>query len=426
MIDEEYESVLEYLFSQLPMFQNIGRAAYKKDLGNTIELLKYFGNPEKGKTHIHIAGTNGKGSVSSMLAAIFTAHGYRTGLYTSPHLLDFKERIRINGEKISKQFIIDFTQQVKEKVKLIQPSFFEITVAMAFLYFQQQNTDINIVETGLGGRLDSTNVIQPILSIITNIGWDHMDMLGDTLDKIATEKAGIIKSNIPVLVGEKIASTQFVFEEKCKLLNAPLFWASAAPQSWHEAAELKGKYQTSNINTVYTAVQLLSQQQYQFEEKKILEALQNIKRLTGLQGRWDIESERPFVVADTGHNKNGLEMTIQQFLEQKHLDKKYFLLGFVKEKDIRSILELFPKNAIYFFIKPQVQRGLDVELLSTIAAEMGIENEACSSMEEALIKIKNNLTERDGLYIGGSTFVVADYLSYKQNNSTFNWTVINE
>ena len=404
-----YQETLDYLYSRLPVFQHIGKAAYKADLNNTIALCEALNHPENGFKSIHVGGTNGKGSVSSMLAAVFTTHGYKTGLYTSPHLLDFRERIRIDGQMVPENFVVAFTERVKPLIEQISPSFFEITVAMAFDYFRQEKVDMAIIEVGMGGRLDSTNVITPELAVVTNIGWDHMEFLGDTLGKIAAEKAGIFKHGIPAVVGETLPETLPVFRQMAAQADSGLMLADQAPDAWITACELKGHYQQKNLATLKAALDVLAEKGYRFEEPKIFDALSNIKQLTGLRGRWEIIREKPFTVADTAHNPDGLEQTMQQL---KSLNKKniHFVLGMVKEKALDKVLPLLPKEATYYFCKPAIFRGLEAEDLAEACLGYGLTGEIYPSVAEAFSAAQQHAGPKDVIYIGGSTFVVAEVL----------------
>ncbi len=404
-----YEETLEFLYSRLPVFQHIGAAAYKADLNNTIAICDFLGNPQHHFKSIHVGGTNGKGSVSSMLAAIFTKHGYKTGLYTSPHLKDFRERIRINGEMIPKEFVVNFTHTMKPLIDSVSPSFFELTVGMAFEYFKSMTVDIAIIEVGMGGRLDSTNVINPELSVITNIGWDHMEFLGDTLSKIAAEKAGIIKKDVPAVVGEVLPETQEVFEKIAGEKGAPLSYGVSAPGRWIEKCALKGAYQKKNLGTLKSAITALELQGYHFSEHLILDALQEVKSLTGLQGRWDVLQEEPTIIADTAHNSDGLYETMQQ-LQNSVKGKLHIVLGVVKEKDLSKILKLLPSSAHYYFCKPAIFRGLDAEILAMESAKEGLFGKTYESVNAALQAAKETAEREDTIYIGGSTFVVAEVL----------------
>jgi dihydrofolate synthase/folylpolyglutamate synthase len=401
-----YEETLDYLYTRLPVFQHIGKAAYKADLNNTIALCKAQDNPENSFPSIHIAGTNGKGSVSSLLASVFSVHGFKTGLYTSPHLKDFRERIRIDGEMVPKEFVVRFTEKIQPIIEQISPSFFEITVAMAFDYFRSQKVDIAIVETGMGGRLDSTNVITPLLSVITNIGFDHMEFLGNTKAAIAAEKAGIIKPGIPVVIGEFDAETFPVFEGKAKEENAALFLANTCPAQWPELFALKGNYQKKNLATVYQSLQVLKTT-YNFDDVKTEQALREVKRWSGILGRWEVLQEKPMVVADTAHNEHGLKLVMQQ-LAELNTHELHMVLGVVNDKDLSKILPLLPKNAHYYFCKPNIIRGLDARLLREKAIEFGLIGEVHDSVAEALNAAKAHCSPEDVIYVGGSTFVVAE------------------
>ncbi len=406
-----YQETLDYLFNRLPMFQNVGKSAYKADLNNTIDLLNAIGNPQDKMTFIHVGGTNGKGSVSSMLASIFTQHGYKTGLYTSPHLVDFRERIRINGQEISEAFVIDFTQRIKPHIETIHPSFFEITVAMAFDYFAKEKIDIGIIEVGLGGRLDSTNVIHPILSVITNVSWDHMDLLGDTLEKIALEKAGIIKQNVPVAIGEMEAAPLQVIIDKAKEMQAPYNNDWTCEPDWIDACELKGIYQRENLNTVYRAIKFL-ESTYRFDSDKIMHALSQVNKNTGLRGRWEILKTSPLVIADTAHNYPGVKMVMQQLMETVGSMKLHIVWGMVGDKDRKEILKLLPTTAAYYFTKPSVIRGLDATILQEDASGYHLKGNTFETVGKALEYLLENCDADDIIYVGGSTFIVADAISF--------------
>lgn len=411
-----YTETLEYLFARLPMFQNIGKVAYKKDLTNTIALLKYLGNPHEGIRWIHVAGTNGKGSTSSMLAAIFTAHGYKTGLYTSPHLVDFRERIRINGECIEEAFVVDFVKRIQPAIDLYEPSFFEITVAMAFDYFKLKEIDLGVIEVGLGGRLDSTNVIESILGIITSIGLDHTDILGDTIEEIAKEKAGIAKKNTPLIVNSYIPeSAKAVISEYAVEVNAPVVFSKEAPSHWMQCLPLKGDYQNQNLAVVYTAIEELKST-FHFQEDKIEHALSHVQSLTGLRGRWEILKDIPLTICDTGHNEDGVVFIVNQLL--KITDKKtlHIIWGMVKDKDRSRILSMLPKNAHYYLIKPTVQRGLDVAVLHEEMTALKLRALPFESIIEAYSSVTRNAKNEDVIFIGGSTFVVGDFLRFIHSN----------
>lgn len=400
-----YKETTDWMFSQLPMFQMQGASAYKKDLTNTHLLVEHLKHPETKFKSIHVAGTNGKGSTSSMIASIIQEAGYKVGLYTSPHLKDFRERIRINGEMISEDFVVDFISENKSFFEANQLSFFEMTVGLAFDYFAKEQVDVTVIEVGMGGRLDSTNVITPLVSVITNIGFDHTQFLGDTLPKIATEKAGIIKSNIPVVIGEYSEETKPVFLDKAKFENAPLYFAQDNPEVVYECA-LLGDYQVHNKKTVIQAIDLLKSE-FNIDENHIKLGLKNVIRNTGLLGRWQILNKAPFTVCDSAHNSHGLKIVLNQI--QKHsFETLHVILGVVNDKDLDSILPLFPKNAKYYFCKPNVPRGLDAEILKQKASDFGLLGKVFNSVSEAYEEAVNSAKDSDFIYIGGSTFVVAE------------------
>jgi len=406
-----YLETVEFLYARLPYFTRDGKSAIKNDLHNTIQLCEILGNPQNKFKCIHVAGTNGKGSVSNMLSAIFQAHGYKTGLYTSPHLKDFRERIRINGEMISEQFVIDFTEKIIPYLDSIQPSFFEITVAMCFDYFANQGIEYAIIETGLGGRLDSTNVINPILSVITNIGMDHSDLLGDTLQKIAFEKAGIIKEQIPVVIGESSKDTDSVFEEKAKSFNATIYFADRNVRFYNTEIEtdLKGIYQEKNCVTVMQAIEILKTMEMPFNDYTVAKAFQNVRGLTHFRGRWEILNQKPLTIADTGHNAHGLNLVIQQLKREKY-NKLHIVFGMVKDKDLKPVIELLPKDATYYFCQANLPRALESETLKQECKLLGLYGEAYSSVIAAYQAAQKNSSQHDLIFIGGSTFVVAEVL----------------
>lgn len=411
------------------MFSRIGAAAYKKDLTNTIQLCDLIGNPQRRFKTIHIAGTNGKGSTSHMLAAILQKAGYKTGLYTSPHLRDFRERFRIDGAMIEESFIVDFTKRIQPAIDSIEPSFFEITVAMAFDYFEKNNVDIAVIETGLGGRLDSTNIITPELSIITNIGWDHMNLLGDTLEKIAFEKAGIIKPGIPVVVGETAAETRAVFEQVAAEKNAPLYFADQlryaadwkmdhhhlkvqVTRNGHDERlpyrlDLAGFYQTKNLVTVLEAVHQLQQRGFTLPAAAVQDALHQVKPLTGLHGRWDIIQQHPFVVLDVGHNEDGMRQIVSQIelTEHEHL---HIVIGMVKDKEIEKVLQQLPKEANYYFTKAQIPRALPEDELATQAAAHDLQGHSYADVNTALKAALQKAQKNDLIVVCGSVFVVGE------------------
>lgn len=401
-----YKDTVEWMFEQLPMFQQLGVSAYKKDLTNTLKLASHLNHPENTFKTVHVGGTNGKGSTSSLIASVLQQAGYKVGLYTSPHLLDFRERIRINGEEISKEFVVDFIENNKSFLEANKLSFFEMTVGMAFQYFSHQKVDVAIIEVGLGGRLDSTNIITPLLSVITNIGWDHMNLLGNTLEEIAFEKAGIIKENIPVVIGEFTNETRKVFEKEAKLKNAPIYFASTIDDIPELDSDLKGNYQVHNKKTAYQALQLLKNH-FSIADDNIIKGFLSVEKNTGLKGRWTVLSEKPLIVADTAHNKNGLEIVMTQVRQQK-FDKLFMVFGVVNDKDIDSILPYLPKNAEYFVAKPNVPRGLEAVILKDKLTANGFNATAFNSIPEAFQYAKKQATTNDMIYIGGSTFVVAE------------------
>lgn len=403
------------MYERLPMFQNIGKTAFKKDLTNTLALLESIGNPHKQIKCIHIAGTNGKGSVSSMLASILSQAGYKTGLYTSPHLIDFTERIRINGHCIPQSDVIEFISKTQIHIERIQPSFFELTVAMAFDYFNQEKVDIAIIEVGLGGRLDSTNVIQPELSVITSIGWDHMDLLGNTLESIAFEKAGIIKENRPVVCSRFIQSEALeVIKKKSELEQSTFYLSEPSPKNFELDLSLKGSYQKQNLDTVCTSVRVLQNMNYDIKEEDITTGLQNVTQLSGLRGRWERLNDDPIVICDTGHNAEAIPYLIDQ-LEEEYPDvPKHIIWGMVSDKDRNKILKLLPHDANYYTVKPGVIRGYDALMLKEEMKLLQLNvNSSFSNFEDAYnTAVKNARVDRGMVFIGGSTFLVADALSY--------------
>lgn len=401
-----YQKTLDWLFSKLPMYQRVGAVAFKKDLTNTLALVKYLDNPQQKFKSIHVAGTNGKGSTSHMIASVLQESGYKVGLYTSPHLKDFRERIKINGKEVSKRFVIDFVKNHKTFLEQQGLSFFEMTVGMAFHYFAMQNVDVAVVEVGLGGRLDSTNIITPIVSIITNISYDHMQMLGNTLPQIAAEKAGIIKPNVPVVIGEKQDEVIDVFIQKAKKSNSQITIASETEKS-ELPSDLKGIYQIKNKHTVEAALKIISQNGFPLSDKFIKKGLLNVVKNTGLKGRWQTLKTEPKVVCDTAHNEAGIKYAMQQVSEQ-NFKNLHVVIGVVNDKDISHILPLFPKNAIYYFCRPNIPRGLDVEILKQKALEFGLIGNAYQSVNEAYKMVIKNADIDDFIYIGGSNFVVAE------------------
>ena len=402
-----YQETVNWMFNQLPVYQLQGAIAYKKDLTNTILLADYLKNPEKGMACIHVAGTNGKGSTSHMLASILQEAGYKVGLYTSPHLKDFRERIKINGQEISENFVCDFINKHKKFFESNELSFFEMTVGLAFDYFKTEQVDIAIIEVGMGGRLDSTNIITPLISVITNIGMDHTQFLGDTLTAIAGEKAGIIKSNIPVVIGEYTPETKLVFIEKAKKNNSEIYFASDTIKNTFPS-DLKGDYQEQNKKTVLQTIQILnSQNRFKVADENIKEGLLHVVKNTGLYGRWQQINNSPKVICDTAHNKHGLQITLKQ-TQAEEFDSLHIVLGVVNDKDLDEILPLFPKNATYYFCKPNIPRGLDAPILQQKALEYGLNGKVFNSVSEAYDKALQLAKPSDFIYVGGSTFVVSE------------------
>lgn len=422
-----YQETIDYLFNVTPLFQNIGKDAYKEGLDNTIILDNHFNNPHKKFRTIHIAGTNGKGSCSHTIAAILQSAGYKTGLYTSPHLIDFSERIKVNGEPVEKEFVIDFVKQNKDFFEPLHPSFFELTTAMAFLYFAEKKVDVAVIEVGLGGRLDCTNIITPDLSIITNISFDHTQFLGNTLKDIAKEKAGIIKEKKPVIIGEYTPETKTVFEDKAKSTNSDIIFAEdnklingykqtenglllyKSDKIKDLYGELNGLYQVKNTNTILNAVYKLIELGYNIDETNIKNGFRNVCHLTGLMGRWQKLEENPTIICDTGHNIGGMKYIVEQLSRMKY-DKLHIIIGMVNDKDINGVISLLPKNAKYYFTQASVKRALPAEQVKEIANNHGLKGEAYSSVEKALTIAKNNAKENDLIFIGGSTFIVADLI----------------
>ena len=432
-----YQETIDYLYSRLPMFSRIGAAAIKNDLTNTIAICDFLGKPQDKFKTIHVAGTNGKGSTSHMLASIFQEAGYKTGLYTSPHLYDFRERIKVNGEMCTKEFVTSFTNRMKKLIEEIEPSFFEITVGMAFEYFAQEKCDIAIIETGLGGRLDSTNVIVPELSIITNIGWDHMALLGNSLPAIAGEKAGIIKREIPVVISEVIEETKLVFEQKAKLENAPIYFAEelltfkSFQHNWatslfefHQSqihlldaplfqktftvnCDLPGKYQLKNLKGVLVATQLLSTMGWKINAKQVNKALLNVKKNTGIMGRWECIQESPKIILDVAHNEHGVNALLDQ-LATLHFKELHIITGMVKDKDVEAVLNLLPKKANYYYTQSHIPRALSCTELSDKGNRLGLVGECYENVNLAIEQANKNANPQDLILVIGSVFLVAE------------------
>ena len=422
-----YQETIEYLFNSTPLFQNVGKDAYKEGLENTLKLDEYFGYPHRTFKTIHVAGTNGKGSCSHTLAAILQSAGYKVGLYTSPHLVDFRERIRVNGEVISKEYVIDFVEQHRSFFEPLHPSFFELTTAMAFNWFAKQKVDVAVIEVGLGGRLDCTNIISPDLCVITNISFDHIQFLGDTLAKIASEKAGIIKPKIPVVIGEIHPETESVFINKSDLESAPIHFAQREPSvqeaiftpeggiTYHTTeypllkGQLGGYCQVKNTQTILTAVRILQEKGYHIEKEHVYQGFAEVCLLTGLMGRWQILQEQPKMICDTGHNKAGIEYIVKQLSAQEYRQLR-IVLGMVNDKDISGVLAMLPKEATYYFTKASVSRALSEEKVKELAQQAGLQGNIYPNVEEAVQAACSEAHPDDLIFVGGSTFIVADLL----------------
>lgn len=426
-----YNQTIDYLFSRLPMYQRIGPAAYKPNLNNTIAICRALGNPEKKLKCVHVAGTNGKGSSSHMIAAVLQKAGYKTGLYTSPHLKDFRERIKINGKPISKKYIVDFVETNKSVLEKTEPSFFEWTVGLAFDYFAKEEVDIAIIEVGLGGRLDSTNVITPIVSLITNIGFDHTNLLGNTLTLIAGEKAGIIKPKVPVVISEYKSETAGVFFNNAKELKSPLVFADKIYKitGFNEASkhlsitvshlptktennyelELTGIYQLKNCLGVLATLHIITESGFFISNEAIKSGLKQTVKLTGILGRWQTLHENPRIICDTGHNEDGMKEIIKN-LSRYSYNNLHFVLGLVNDKDVSGILRLLPKSALYYFTKASIQRALNEEELMALAKTHKLKGNAYENVSLAVTAARKNYKKGDLIFVGGSTFVVADVL----------------
>ena len=422
-----YKETIEYLYNQLPVYQKIGGAAYKEGLDNSQALDSYFAHPHARYKTIHVAGTNGKGSTSHLLAAILQEAGYKVGLYTSPHLIDFRERIRVNGEKISEQYVVDFVDKHREAYEPIHPSFFELTMMMSFCYFADMKVDVAVIEVGLGGRLDSTNIIAPVLSVITNISFDHMQFLGNTLEKIAIEKAGIIKKDIPVIIGEAEGEVRTVFEETAERVGAPIIFAEdekmirsklSTASGWlletkyysQLKGELFGYAQLKNAATVLCAIRELQKIGFSLPSKAVYNGFAYVTRLTGLMGRWQVIQElNPKIVCDTGHNVAGIQYITTQLQNEKY-DTLHIVLGMVNDKDISSVLSLLPKKAIYYFTRASIPRAMDERILQSMAQKHGLTGYSYQTVAEAVSAAKDWATSNDFIFIGGSNFIVADAL----------------
>lgn len=429
-----YPETLKYLFERLPMFHRIGQAAYKNSLDNTLKLDEIFGHPHRQFKTIHVAGTNGKGSVSHMLAAIFQKAGYKTGLYTSPHLKDFRERIKINGEMISEEKVIQWIEDypVANNLWNLEPSFFELTVAMAFDYFENENVDIAIIEVGLGGRLDSTNIITPEVSVITNISFDHINLLGDTLEKIAAEKAGIIKKNIPVVIGTTQFETKKVFLDIAKINQSSIYFADQEYSAFYsmqgldgrqimnieksgkvEFGELKldllGTYQLKNVPVVLKTIDIMIDKGWKISRVNIYEGLRDAAKITGLMGRWQIIGHNPLIICDTGHNEDGIRRVVGQ-IKNTAYKTLHFVFGVVADKNPDAVLSLLPYDAIYYFTRADIPRAMNEQELAEKAKEFGLSGNCYPSVMEAFNTAKLNAGKNDLIFVGGSTFVVAEIL----------------
>jgi len=403
-----YLETTNWLFSRLPFYQNVGKSAYKADLSQTLKLAKHLSHPENKFKSVHVGGTNGKGSTAHMLASVLQEAGYKVGLYTSPHLKDYRERIRINGVMINKKSVVDFVAKNKSFFEDNSLSFFEMSVGMAFDFFVQEQVDIAVVEVGLGGRLDSTNILSPEVSVITNIGLDHTQFLGTTLESIAGEKAGIIKSNTPIVIGETQLEIENVFIEKASKEQAPLYFADQLIKEIYPFS-LKGEYQIKNIRTVLQIIDILNIGKFVISKEAVQLGLLKIKENTGLRGRWEVLGSSPKIICDTAHNKNGLCLVFKQLLNEKFQDL-HIVLGMVNDKDIGSLIEFFPKGAKYYFCKPNIPRGLEATQLAEVFIENGFSGCVYLSVNEALIAAKQSASQDDVIYVGGSTFVVAEII----------------
>ena len=420
-----YQEALKFLYDNLPMFQRVGAAAIKKDLTNTIRLCKILGDPQLSFRSVHVAGTNGKGSTCHMLASVLQCAGYKTGLYTSPHLKEFTERIKINGKEVSKNYVVDFVNRIRPAIEEIRPSFFEITVAMAFDYFARQNVDVAVVETGLGGRLDSTNIISPVVSVITNISFDHKDLLGETLPEIAAEKAGIIKNGVPVVVSQRQQEVQDVFLRKAHEQGAQIFFASdeytavrvadggftvltltGEPVLSSIALPLHGDYQKWNLSGVVKTIDVL-RRSFTVSPLALKRGLEATVVNTGLKGRWQTLYTKPTVVCDTGHNEGGMREILAQLSKQK-FHRLFFVLGMVKDKEVREVLALLPTDAVYYFCQARIPRAMDAERLQEAALSVGLRGHVVRDVNEAKRKAMAEAGENDLIFIGGSTYVVAE------------------
>lgn len=423
-----YQETLDFLFNALPMFQRVGAAAYRNDLNNTHAICAHLGNPEHSLKCVHVAGTNGKGSTSHAICSVLMEAGYKVGLYTSPHLKTFTERIKINGADIPEKEVVDFVEDNKAFLEELKPSFFEMTVGMAFWFFAKEKVDIAVIEVGMGGRLDSTNVVMPEVSVITNIGFDHMQFLGNTLPLIAGEKAGIIKHNIPVVISQKQEETFSVFQSKAHEMQAPIYFAedfikvkrsgiSSSGRRVFEIIEqdekslieidLHGNYQEKNLAGILQTLKILKNLGWKIDERAVKNGLSHIVSNTGLKGRWQILGYHPLTICDTGHNEDGIRLIIEQIIEQK-FNNLFMVIGMVNDKDVSKVLSMLPKNAWYIFCQATIPRAMDAEELAKKAMEAGLNGEIVKDVNQAIEKAKKSASKEDLIFIGGSTFVVAE------------------
>jgi len=427
---KSYKSALSYIFAKLPMYHRVGQVAYKKDLTNTIQLCEAAGNPQDKIKTIHIAGTNGKGTTTHIIAGGLQSQGYKVGVYTSPHYKDFRERIKINGQYITSKFIVNFLNKHHETIELVDPSFFEVTVAMAFAYFESEKVDFAIIETGLGGRLDSTNIINPLLSVITNISYDHQNLLGDTLQAIAGEKAGIIKEKVPILIGERQSEVEQVFIDKAKTMSAPItfaednlkltllqsangtkeYQAKYQDEIWLKSLKttISGPFQDKNLVTGLCALKMLSKQ-IEINDAQLMHFFPDLIQKTAYMGRWQVLGQRPLIIADSAHNEGGLKLVINELttIKKTHL---HIVMGFVNDKDLSKVLALFPKDATYYFAKANIPRGLEASALQTIAKEFQLIGKSYTSVNKAFAAAHKKAQPEDLIFVGGSIFVVAEVL----------------
>lgn len=404
----DYSETLTYMYSQLPMFQRIGPAAYKADLSNTIKLCSILDNPENSFRSVHVAGTNGKGSVSHMIASVLQEAGYKTGLYTSPHLKDFRERIRINGNMIPEDFVVEFIDRYKQNFEGIGLSFFEMTVGLAFHYFRYEEVDIAVIETGMGGRLDSTNVLQPEISVITNIGYDHMQFLGASLQEIASEKAAIIKAGIPAIIGESQPEVIQVFIDRAKKVNTDLVFADRLEMPELET-DLSGDWQRRNSRTAAAAISLLQGIGFEIGQQHLSSGLKKVRVNTGFEGRWQVLKDKPLTICDIGHNLDGMKEVLKMIGKTPH-KKLHFVLGLVADKHAGAILNILPESAIYYFCKANIPRGMDAKILQQQASEAGLSGNVFESVKDAYHKAITEAASDELVFVGGSTFVVAEII----------------